>query len=151
GEKLGQTLQHTDSIYDVSFSPDRKTVVTAGFDRVVRVWNVAEKTEGGRVFPQNTGAAVRFLPDGRSFMTSDASDPAPETASLARIRLWDCESGIQLAGPFGYLATLGAIAFTSDGRRFARGNYNSAQVFRADNGQQITDPLMHPQPVRGLA
>ena len=138
-------------IFDTCFSPDQKTVVTAGLDGVTRVWNFAENTTEGKTFHNNTGAGVHFLPDGRSFLTSDFVTPDPEDNRPARERLWDCRSGNQVAGPFNHAGALRSIAFTLDGTVYARGNWQSAQLFRTDTGAEIHQPLMHPNVVLAVA
>ena len=42
---IGTLDGHTEAVYSVSWSPDGKTLATAGFDGTVRLWEVASRKE----------------------------------------------------------------------------------------------------------
>ncbi len=70
-----------DCIAALAFSPDGKTMATVGYDRDLRLWDVAT----GRLHAllrghQFEATAVAFAPDGRTIATGDDS---------GTIRLWD--------------------------------------------------------------
>jgi WD40 repeat protein/serine/threonine protein kinase/Tfp pilus assembly protein PilF len=66
---------HGDSVYSLDFSPDGKTLASAGYDGKVYVWDVADgrmveaahfpAARQGRAISQGYRPAVRFRPDGR--------------------------------------------------------------------------------------
>jgi eukaryotic-like serine/threonine-protein kinase len=160
GEEIGQAFSHSVLVTSGAFSRDQKTVVTAGADGTVRVWSVSWAPLKGRAFTHNSGGGVYFLPDGRSMMTSDKERPAGDPSDVVpdRLRILDCETGKVLAGPFipskdvpANGGVTSSITFTSDGKIFARGNYNSSRLFRSDTGAPLTDPLIHPARVEPLA
>ncbi|MEO1992315.1 MAG: c-type cytochrome domain-containing protein, partial [Pirellulales bacterium] len=105
---------HSDLLYDAEFSPDGSLLATAGYDRSLKVWNVAD----GSLFWENTihNAAIFDLewhPSGEIL----ASASADET-----VKIWRTSDGIRLdtlSQPQGEVLCL---QFSNDGQRlFAAG------------------------------
>jgi WD40 repeat protein len=99
---------HRDVLYDAELSPDGRTLVTAGYDRFLRYWNVADGKEirsqeghNGAVFD------LAFSPDGRLV----ASASADET-----VKLWKVENGHRLDTLNQPEGEQFAVGFTRDGK-----------------------------------
>ena len=76
-----KTLEHTEPVYSVAFSPDGRTLASASGDSTIRLWN----TNTGTLIRTFTGhrgwvSSIAFSPDGRTLASAsgDQHDPAME-------------------------------------------------------------------------
>src|SRR5580704_11477978 len=82
--QVGTLDGHTDLVYAVSWSPDGKTLATAGFDNTVRLWDAASRKQI-RQYEGHTKIvmAVAISPDGRQILSAGNDNTA---------KLWDYPS-----------------------------------------------------------
>jgi G protein beta subunit-like protein len=85
GTRLGEFAGHPTTVWGVKFSPDGTLLATAGYDGLVRIWDVATR-QPKRDLEKHKGwvRAVAFSPDGARLVTASSDTTA---------RLWDCASG----------------------------------------------------------
>lgn len=103
-----QFTGHTDRVRYASFSPDGKTVVTAGGDHTARLWDATT----GKELLQFKGhddavECAIFSPDGKSVLT---------TSWDKTLRLWDVATGKQLLLFAGNNDVIRRAAFSPDGK-----------------------------------
>lgn len=72
GHALGELWGHVARINDLSFSPNGQTLVSAGFDGTVRVWNLAPPTPKRLVGHRDEVKTVVFSPDGQLLASTGA-------------------------------------------------------------------------------
>lgn len=99
---------HQSRVSAVCFSPDGTVLLTGGFDRVIRAWNVATGREI-RSFTGHRGGIsdLTFAPDGQSFASAGEN-----TA-----RIWSLNTGSLLQTLTVPGATVTRVRFTPDGTR----------------------------------
>src|SRR5262245_18007993 len=104
---------HSEAVYAVTHSPDGKFVVTASFDRTLKVFDAKSgkefKSFGGQQGHQNLVVSIALSPDG----TLIASGSADNTA-----KVWDFPSSNALRS-LAHGAAVQAVAISPDGTRLA--------------------------------
>lgn len=140
---------HADAVYALAFSPDGKTLATAGYDRVIRLWDTDPAKR-----PVDGQAPLRELRDHSDAVYGLAFHPAGKllaSASADRtVKVWDAAAGTRLY-------TLGeptdwvyAVAWSPDGKHLAAGGVDqNLRLWAADaaGGKLVKGVFAHGKPV----
>jgi WD40 repeat protein len=116
---------HMAIITGLTFTPDGKQLVSAGHDKVVRVWDWPEgktiRTMRGQVAPGDEGKiyAMALSPDGR-WLAVGGWFPGTREESDA-IRLYEFATGKLIALLKGHTNVVNCLAFSPDGTRLISG------------------------------
>jgi len=105
----GKVLDERGAVNDAAFSADGKTIAVATHSGVIRVWDMARKTQIGHDLKGHTGpvAGVAFSPDNKT-VASSGDD--------GTVRLWNPASGTELARLSGHIGAVSSVAFSPDGK-----------------------------------
>src|SRR5262245_8371166 len=137
---------HQETVYGVALSGDGKQLLTASFDKTVKLWDVATRQEvrtfGGTAGHQGLVLGVAFAPDGQSFASCGADNT---------VKIWD----VPLNKPLRDLAmtdSVTATATSADGKSIAAGARDgSIKVWNAADAKESFRMTGHVGAVTGLA
>ena len=125
---------HRGAVFTVAFSPDGKTIASAGDDRCVKLWNVADgtvihefinpnlKIPEPPVLPPppashpNAIFAVRFTPDGKYVYSAGG---APKNQGY--LALWSAADGKLVSAEEMPVGAIWGLAVSPDGKLLALG------------------------------
>ena len=99
---------HADMIDDALFLGDGSRAVTASLDGVVRIWDT------------NTGVLLRWIDVGAgvvNFALSADEKMGATTDQAFNVRVWDLETGSEIAAPARARGKMDGVAFSPDDRR----------------------------------
>lgn len=110
GKELAALPGHTTEIKRIDITADGKRLISAGSDRTILIWDVAQRKVVGTFKTEFVATAIAVLPDGRWLATGDAR---------GGVSLYDLESGKLLVRYAGHAKVVPGIAVSPDGQRLA--------------------------------
>ncbi|MCE6998125.1 hypothetical protein LZG04_25495 [Saccharothrix sp. S26] len=131
---------HTDQLRTVAFSPDGRTLATAGTDRELILWDLGTRAPVAHLEHQGTVNSVAFHPDGRTVVGSTQDESV----------VWNVADHTRVATlPHGG-AGHGAV-FSPDGRTLATVSAEGTVIVWDTRTWAPLRTLTHPDPLVGIA
>ncbi|AWM36839.1 WD domain, G-beta repeat [Gemmata obscuriglobus] len=140
---------HTALVHAVTVSPDGKTLATAGFDNVVKLWGVGPDgtlTERKVALTGHVGPvyAVAFHPTDTKLVATASQD---KTA-----KIWDLTDGKSKVELKGHTDIVDAVAFSPDGKTLATaGADKTVRLWNPTDGKELKNLGAHDGSVYSLA
>jgi len=137
GAALAVLKGHGGPIYSAAWSPDEQRIVTASSDRRASIWDAKTGKRLMALWHQDKVISADWSPDGRRVVTISEATRGRYT----KLRLWDAESGDELALIEGDWDRVRSTAWNSDGLRAITSSREStekpAQVRDVESGAAL--------------
>jgi WD40 repeat protein len=139
GKELRRFEGHAEDVFCAAFTPDGKRALSGGADATLRLWDLdtgkeVRKFEGHATLIWN----VALTPDGRYALSAAGCRRKPdgfyEPAEMDyALRLWDVQTGEEVAVLEGPTSSTMSVLFTADGRRaISTGSDRTIRVWKVN-------------------
>jgi WD40 repeat protein/uncharacterized caspase-like protein len=128
---------HTETVFAAAYSPDGRLIVTAGGDRMIKLWDAQTGQEIRSLSGLGEYATLTISPDGRRL----AAGGRDKT-----IKVWDAATGRLVQTLSGHETEVRQIAFSHDGRWLASSGETELKLWDAGTGRAVWSVIAHDEP-----
>ncbi|MDA7950815.1 MAG: WD40 repeat domain-containing protein [Pirellulaceae bacterium] len=142
GELVWKLTGHQDWVRAAQFSPDGKSMATAGNDREIFLWDMEKGEEISRIPQEEAVCVLKYSPDGKYLAAAGASK---------FLSLYETGTGKKTATLLCADNDTRTIAFSADSQNIvAAGRTGVLRIWKTQTGQKVADIQGHKRRVRAL-
>jgi WD40 repeat protein len=161
GAELATLAGHSEWVNACAYSPDGRRIVSAFSAGTLKLWDAESGAELATLVGHSESVnACAYSPDGRRIVsgsgrTLDGWDSESGTGlwkSVGHLKLWDAESGVELATLAGRSEWVKACAYSPDGRRIVSVSADKTlKLWDAGSGAELATLAGHSESVNACA
>ncbi|MDP3048849.1 MAG: caspase family protein [Thermodesulfovibrionales bacterium] len=124
------------TVKSIAFSPDNKYVLSGGYDKIIKLWDL-ESMKEIRIFKGHTSGilSIAFSPDGK-YAVSGSWDTT--------LKLWDIATGREIRTFSGHADGIYSVAFSPDGKFALSGSWDATvKLWDIATGKEIKTFIGH--------
>jgi WD40 repeat protein len=135
---------HKDWVWTIALSPDGRTALTGGKDRIARHWDTATGRQLAELVHDYPVWSVAFSPDGRRILTGSGDD----NRHIGEVRTWDAATAKPLLPTLPHPEEVTDVSFSPNGQSLLTVCGTEARLWQAADGKLTGILLRHPRPAR---
>ena len=133
---------HQDEVWAADFGPDESTFISGGEDALVLLWDSTGKAGLGQDFARQNEAVLDLAMTADGAMIASASGNPGGAGDDNTIRLWDAETGDEIAVLEGHERSVTGVAFSRDDRLLASSSVDrTVRLWDVQTRQPVGEPL----------
>jgi len=143
GRQVKAFVGHSKGITFTSFSPDDKQLLSASYDRTVRLWSIESDLLATLSGHKGEVYIAVFSADGQTIASGDAS---------GTVILWNSQKRARIKSFLAHTGAVAALAFSQDGKTLASGGADGiVKIWRVQDGTLVRQLKGHLDQVNSVA
>lgn len=137
GHEVRSFVGHSEMAKAVAFTPDGRSILSAGYDHSIHVWDIATGREVHRLLGHSSDVNTLAVTPDSHYVLSGAGDYDGGKLHDPTIRMWDLQSGSMVRVFEGHSGMIDDISISPDGKFMASVSWDTTlRIWNLSSGDQ---------------